>query len=464
MEFSSITFLLIFLPTVILTYFVSPKRFRNIVLLIFSFIFYAWTDLFYLPILIVTILLDYCSGRLIFTLQKKKTTRNIVFIATLFIHLLILLQFKYQLLPLHKICKSVNILSIENLIPIGISIYSLQGLSYIIDLYLNKIKVQKNIIHLATYISFFPQLICGPIVRYSDMSNELESREENYNKISKGYSLFIRGLAKKIFLADNMLLFWWDIQEIDTQSLPILTAWIGILAFSFAVYFYLSGYSEMARGIGKIFGFELPINFNYPYIAKSVSEFWRRWNTTLTVWCKTYIFTAFGKNKGSFFLITLKLLGLWVLTGLWYGHSLNFVLWGLFLGIIIIFEKIFWGGLFSRFPSILQKLYTRIITLLAWVIFAIPDIHQIPKYLQAMFSGKWVDNQTIYLTQKYILLFVICFLCCSNFWYILSLKYEHKRPKLTQWTQVILECILTIVCLIYIISGQVPLTNFFVRF
>ena len=465
MQFSSILFLFLFLPVSVLLYFAVPKRYRNLTLCIFSLLFYMWAEPTAILLLLFIILLDYAAGigisRYRDCLWKKRT----VFFFTLTVNILILLVSKYGLLLPGEIIsgQQKNIVS-AFLLPLGISVYLFQGLSYVIDLYLNRIRVQKNVISLALYIAMFFQIICGPVVRYGDIQSELISREENAVKIGKGYSLFLYGLAKKIFLADHMISLWKSIERIDQSQLTVTTAWMGVISFGFAIYFYFSGYSDMARGIGKIFGFEIPINFNYPYIAKNVAEFWRRWNISLTVWFKSYIFTPLGRNKNAFFLTVFKLLGIWVLMGLWYGGKPNYILWGLYFGIIIIFEKLFFINILEKIPVFFRRIYTVLVVLFGWVIFAVEDVKQIIGYYEAMFAGKLADDRTVYLLVKYLPVFTLCFLCMGNVWHKIALKQESEQSAAFKWLRISGEILLTVFCMMTIISGKNSQNGFFFYF
>lgn len=467
MEFSSYTFLFFFLPATVIVYFLCPKRGRNLVLFLASFAFYAWSEPVYVFLLLGLLVLNYVSGLLLYRFQGNRPTRVFVLTFALGIHLLMLLLFKYRIFfpgTIERILEENHIVS-QTLVPLGISIYVFQGMSYLIDLYLNKIKVQMNPLKLGTYLMFFPQMVCGPIVRYSDMGADLSHREESLNKAAKGYGYFIRGLAKKLFLADGMLVIWRSVEEIGLDQAPVLTAWLGLISFVFALYYYFDGYSDMARGIGKIFGFELPINFNYPFVAKSISEFWRRWNVSLTVWFKTYVFTPLSqKTKDSFFFTTFHLLSLWVLMALWYGGRLNLLLWGLVVGLTVILERMFLSTLLAKLPTVVQKLYTLFFVLLTWVLFAADKARDIPAFFSSLFYGKLFDTTTFYLLRQCWPVLLLCILCSSNVWHTLTLKQDHDHPQAAQWIQIGWEAVLTLGCLVYLIARDTTVTPFFIRF
>lgn len=464
MEFSSVAFIFVFLPIVILVYFAVPRFLRNGVLLFANILFFLWGEAIFVSLLLVVILFTYCFGRLLDHYRERAHLRRIVFWIAILIDGYFILSFKYLLFLPNQIIQNFpgNSIFASVMVPLGFSVYILQSLSYTIDLYQNKIKVQKNIVNLGAYLCFFPLMICGPIIRYSDMAAEMNFRQESFNKIAKGYGIFIKGLAKKIFLADGMLSVWYMVKYLD--SMTVLTAWLGLIAFAFMLYYYFSAYSDMAKGLGKILGFELPNNFNYPYIAKSASEFWRRWNISLTVWFKNYIFTPSGRKKDSFFITMFLLLSLYTLMGLWYGGTLNFIGWGLYFGIIITLEKLFFINLLNKIPTLLQRIYTYFIILIGWAIFATDNLSLASNYIQSLFSGEMINDSTLYFFGQYWILFLIAALCSTNFWHNLFLKYEHKHANVMQWTGVIWESLLTVICLGYIIAGETISHNFFLYF
>lgn len=465
MQFSSVLFLFLFLPTTVLTYFALPERYRNSALCVFNLLFYCWAEPVAVFLLLGVILFDYGAGRGIHRFRDSRWKKRLLFFFAMAVNILILLVCKYKLfVPKGLVTGEMKNLLTAFLVPMGISVYLFQGMSYIIDLYLNRIKVQKNIISLAVFIAMFWQIVCGPVVRYGDIQSELSDRRENSLKIAKGYSLFLYGLAKKMILGDGMIAVWRAVRRIETEELTVISAWFGIICFGFAMYYYFSGYSEMARGIGKIFGFEIPMNFNYPYISKNIAEFWRRWNISLTVWFKSYIFTPLGKNKNSFFLTIFKLLGIWVLMGLWYGGKPNYILWGLYFGIIIIFEKLFFTNILEKIPVFFQRVYTILLIILGWVIFATDDLTQMIGYYEAMFTGKFIDDTAIYLLGKYLPTLFVCFLCMGSFWHTLARKQEAERSIVFKWIRISGEILLTFLCLSIVISGRSQQVGFFFYF
>ena len=455
MYFSSVTFLFLFLPLMCLGYFLTPKGYRNYTLLAANLIFYIWVEPVFFFLLLFIILVDYFSGLSIEKWRQKKSLCKGMIVFSVLTNVAVLLMFKYVLLfpNLIPMVFQQETPILEFVIPLGISIYTLQGLSYLLDLYWNKIKVQKNFVNLAMYISFFPQLVAGPIIRYTDISRDLTTRTVNTTKISKGYGFFIRGLAKKVLLSDILLSTWSSIISNDFSQLSIASAWIGILCFSYGIYLYFSGYSDMARGIFKILGFEVPNNFNYPYVAKSATEFWRRWNISLTVWFKTYIFSKIASHSSSFIIAVAKLLGIWICIGLWYGEEANFWLWGIYFGVIILIEQLFLSSLLEKLPKLLQRCYTFFIVAFGWVIFQMDTLEEILSYFHALFlADLWDSSAGYYLSICWFPL-LLSYFASKNLPHRISGNLENKYPRIFLWSTVGWELILTLLCLIWVASG-----------
>lgn len=465
MYFSSVTFLFLFLPLTVLAYFFTPKGYRNYVILAANFIFYICLEPIFFFLLLFIILVDYFSGLSIERWRKKQIVCKGIIVFSVLTNIVVLLMFKYVFLfpNFVPMVFQEETPLLEFAIPLGISIYILQGLSYLLDLYWNKIKVQKNFVSLAMYISFFPQLVAGPIIRYSDISRDLTTRTVNSTKISKGYGFFIRGLAKKVLLSDTLLSVWSSIISNDFSQLSIVSAWIGILCFSYGIYLYFSGYSDMARGIAKILGFEVPNNFNYPYISKSVTEFWRRWNISLTVWFKTYLFSKIAPHSSSFFLAAAKLLGIWICIGLWYGKEANFLLWGVYFGIVILVEQLFLSTILEKIPKFFQRLYTFFIVIFGWIIFQMDTLEQILTYLNSLFSAPiWNDVSGYYLSICWIPL-ILSYFASKNLSHRISGNLENKYPRIYLWSNVCWELFLTLLCVIWITSGTSSVSFAFLK-
>lgn len=336
MVFSSLIFLFMFLPLTLIIYYISPKVSRNFILFIVSLIFYAWGEPVYIVIMLFSTIFDYANGVLIDKYRNYKGIAKVIFINSIIVNLGILSFFKYYSFIIENINTLFNLnIQVEVLpLPVGISFYTFQTMSYVIDVYLGKVQAQRNIISFGTYVTMFPQLVAGPIVKYSDIDKQLQDRNVTLDRFGEGMELFIRGLALKVLLANNIGLLWTSIKTTPLSELTILTAWIGIIAFAFQIYFDFRGYSAMAQGLGKMFGFDFPENFNYPYISKSVTEFWRRWHISLGSWFREYVYIPLGGNRTGLFKQLRNLFIVWFLTGLWHGANWNFIIWGLYFGFL----------------------------------------------------------------------------------------------------------------------------------
>ena len=373
MLFSSNVFLYYYIPITLVLYFICPRKWRNVVLFLVSLVFYGWGEPVYLFLMLGTIGLNYVCGYLIHKRQKNEQSAKGVLIIGVAANLLILGFFKYagflleSLQAILPFMRGIRIPEIS--LPIGISFYVFQSMSYIIDVYRDDAPVQKDPVAFGTYVTLFPQLIAGPIVRYSDVAQQLESRKENLRDFASGIRLFVVGLGKKVLLANQMGALW----EILQGQPGTLAAWVGIAAYSLQLYFDFSGYSDMARGLGRMFGFEFLINFNYPYIARSITEFWRRWHISLSTWFREYVYIPLGGNRKGMKRQIVNLLIVWGLTGLWHGASWNFLLWGLYYGILLILEKTVLLKVLKKIPAAVCHLYTLVIVMLGWALFFFVD-------------------------------------------------------------------------------------------
>lgn len=395
MVFSSFTFLFVFLPLVLFTYFIVKKRnYRNITLLIFSLIFYAWGEPIYVLLMLVSIIVNYFIA---LKIEKSSKNKRKLMVADVIFNLAIIGFFKYG----NFIIQNINLIFHSDIsqmqlgLPIGISFYTFQILSYVIDVYKRKVPAQKNIINLGMYITLFPQLIAGPIVRYETIADEIENRKETFDQVYSGIRRFIVGLAKKVLIANQMALIADTIYGGDISSTGTVSLWIAAFAYTLQIYFDFSGYSDMAIGLGKVFGFHFLENFNYPYIAKSITDFWRRWHISLSTWFRDYVYIPLGGNRVGKLKWLRNILIVWILTGLWHGASWNFILWGLYYGILLILEKVFLGKVIEKLPKILQHIYTLFFVIIGWVIFRIEDFSQIGIIIQKMFvwqSSGVLDN------------------------------------------------------------------------
>lgn len=406
MVFSSVTFLFIFLPAVLAVYYIVPKGFRSIrntVLLLFSLAFYAYGEPKYVLIMLLSILLNYGFG-LGLGRERSGKIRRFCVIAAICCNLAILFYFKYTGFFVTNLNNLFGLsLRFSVIMPIGISFFTFQGMSYVIDAYRLAVPVQKNPLYVALYISLFPQLIAGPIVRYETVAGQLEDRAETLNGFSSGISRFITGLGKKILLA-NTLGYVADLAF--TTNISLLTtgfAWLGVLCYAFQIYFDFSGYSDMAIGLGRMFGFEFLENFNYPYISKSITEFWRRWHISLSTWFRDYLYIPLGGNRTSKPRWMLNLIIVWLLTGFWHGAAWNFVLWGLYYAVILLIEKLFLHKLLDKAPGFFGHVYTMFLIMIGWVIFRADSLTHIRSLLCVLFgfSGAEPTGQALLFLSDY---------------------------------------------------------------
>lgn len=378
-----------FLPFVLTLYYITPRRFRNLTLFIVDLVFYAWGEPWLVILMLFSILLNYTSGILIGINREKKGLARFIFILSVILNLGLLGFFKYAGFigeTLNMVMPFLNIPILEIALPIGISFYTFQTMSYTIDVYKNTVKVQKNIITFGTYVSLFPQLIAGPIVRYEDVAEQLMHRKETLQGFTDGVKLFLIGLSKKVLLANEMGNLWDAVRESGTQS-GALGSWVGIIAYTFQIYFDFCGYSEMAMGLGKMFGFDFLKNFDYPYISKSITEFWRRWHISLGTWFREYVYIPLGGNRKGRYRQIINIAVVWFLTGLWHGASWNFILWGLYFGVLLMIEKLFMLKVLKKAPAIISHIYSIIIILFGWVLFYFENLNEMGIFLARMFGS-----------------------------------------------------------------------------
>lgn len=378
-----------FLPFVLTLYYITPRRFRNLTLFIVDLVFYAWGEPWLVILMLFSILLNYTSGILIGIKREKKGLARFIFILSVILNLGLLGFFKYAGFigeTLNMVMPFLNIPILEIALPIGISFYTFQTMSYTIDVYKNTVKVQKNIITFGTYVSLFPQLIAGPIVRYEDVAEQLMHRKETLQGFTDGIKLFLIGLSKKVLLANEMGNLWDAVRESGTQS-GALGSWVGIIAYTFQIYFDFCGYSEMAMGLGKMFGFDFLKNFDYPYISKSITEFWRRWHISLGTWFREYVYIPLGGNRKGLYRQIINIAVVWFLTGLWHGASWNFILWGLYFGVLLMIEKLFMLKVLKKAPAIISHIYSIIIILFGWVLFYFENLNEMGIFLARIFGS-----------------------------------------------------------------------------
>lgn len=432
MVFSSILFLCIFLPLTVLLYYILPHRFRNFALLVVSLIFYAWGEPKYILIMLFSTAFDFTNGILLEKFDKKDKVRRLILIISLAVNLGILLFFKYTDFAIENINKAAGtgIPLLQLALPIGISFYTFQTLSYTIDVYRRKVSVQHNIIDFGMYICLFPQLIAGPIVRYCDIEKQIRGRRESGKLLWRGMIRFSIGLAKKVLLA-NRIGALWDELKASADTAPALTLWLGALAFAFQIYFDFSGYSDMAIGLGQMFGFIFPENFRYPYYADSITDFWRRWHITLGTWFREYVYIPLGGNRKGIARQVINLLTVWFLTGLWHGAEWNFILWGLYWFVLLTAEKLFLNKLLERLPAVCRHIYALLFILIGWVIFACDDISLLGTYFAGLFGANGcADSMTLYYLLSYGLIFALMIVGCTRLPLIMMKKLNARlSPK-----------------------------------
>ena len=407
MVFSSVLFIFRFLPIAMILYFLTPNKFKNLTLLLVSLIFYSWGEPKYFLIMVASIFVDYFVSRGIEKSRNNKKVSIMLLSISILFNLGILFFFKYFNFFLENINNilGLSLKYVKITLPLGISFYTFQTMSYTIDVFLGKVKAEKNIINFGAFVCLFPQLIAGPIVKYTDINLELKHRKIDIKQIQDGIELFILGLGSKVLIANNMGAFWSEIEGKGFDGIGTVIAWISVLAFAFQIYFDFSGYSLMAIGLGKILGFNFPRNFNYPYISKSITEFWRRWHITLGSWFKEYVYIPLGGNRVGKLRIYINLFIVWFLTGFWHGASYNFILWGLYFFVLISIEKAFLFKFLEKY-KIISHIYSIFFILLGWTIFAVVDLEQLKILLKQMFSIS-KNNQWIYYVRNYGITFII---------------------------------------------------------
>ncbi|WP_330949202.1 MBOAT family O-acyltransferase [Virgibacillus sp. MG-45] len=415
MVFSSSVFLFLFLPIVLITYFVAPKRLKNFVLLVASLFFYAWGEPKFVFIMIISIIVNYIFGIVVDLNRNNRLKIKLILGSMVFINLLILGIFKYMNFIIENINSILDTsLSNPNIpLPIGISFFTFQAMSYVIDVYRKDGSVQRNPFNLALYISLFPQLIAGPIVRYQTVAAQINSRVSDLPRILYGIKRFIIGLGKKMILANNCGFVADQVFSQSTNDMSLGIAWIGIIAYTLQIYFDFSAYSDMAIGLGKIFGFDFLENFNYPYISKSVTEFWRRWHISLGSWFRDYLYIPLGGNRKGQLITYRNLFIVWLATGIWHGASWTFIAWGLYYGALIMLEKAFLGNLLQKIPRIFQHVYTLVLVMIGWVFFRSETFSYAFSYIGVMFglhgNEIWDIDAQFYFFQYGIILMIAIF-------------------------------------------------------
>lgn len=453
MVFTSINFLYYFLPTVLILYFIVPKKYKNLLLLISSLLFYFYGEPKYIILMIIEIVLAYFEARLIEKYKSKE-----IFIFSIFIHVLLLCIFKYTNFLITNIngIFNTNISLLNIVLPIGISFYTFQIISYLIDVYKGKVKAQKNFISLATYVSLFPQLIAGPIVRYETINDELDNRKQTFNDFSSGISRFIIGLSKKVLIA-NILGELCNIFILSNEK-TVLFYWIYGISYSLQIYFDFSAYSDMAIGLGRMFGFHFMENFDYPYISKSITEFWRRWHISLSSWFKDYVYIPLGGSREGTFKLIRNILIVWLLTGLWHGSEWTFVIWGMFIGILLVIEKLLLNKYIEKLPSIVRRIYTLFIIMISFIIFSGSNINESFNNIVGLFnfSNPFINKFTIHYLKDYGLVLIIAIFLSTPILKntIIKLKENKKINSIINILDIIVLLILLVIVTSYLIDSS----------
>jgi alginate O-acetyltransferase complex protein AlgI len=428
--FSSLVFMFAYLPITLLAYYLVPRQGRNIFLFIVNLIFYGWGEPKLVLLMVFNIFFNYIGGWLVDKYRADAKKKKLFLILTCVLDIAILAVFKYT----GMITETLNMLPFLNIpelqisLPIGISFYTFQTMSYVIDVYRDDAPVSKNFINFGTYVALFPQLIAGPIVRYRDVAEQLVNRRETLEMFTRGVKLFMVGLAKKVIIANTMGTLTTNIFA-TTDENGVVGTWVGMIAYTFQIYFDFSGYSDMACGLGNMMGFEFLKNFNYPYIAKSITDFWRRWHISLSTWFKEYVYIPLGGNRKGVKRQILNLLIVWGLTGLWHGAAYNFVLWGLYYGLLLILEKFVLKKFLDRLPSFVQHIYTLFIIIIGWGLFYFTDVGQLGEFMVDLFNfGNGIcGNQAFNLIMSNLPMLIIAAVASTPLATTLYTRFEHTR-------------------------------------
>ena len=450
MLFSSNVFLFAFLPSILLIYFICPRRLRNTVLLLWSLVFYGWGEPVYLFLMIFTILLNYVFGAWIHGRITAGKPAKAILAVGVAANLSLLGFFKYAgffVTQLKAILPFMaNVQAPEISLPIGISFYIFQSMSYVIDVYRKDAPVQKNPLTFGTYVTLFPQLIAGPIVRYADVALQMNERKESISQFSSGVQRFVLGMAKKVLLANTMGQLW----ELLQVQQGTLAAWVGIIAYALQIYFDFSGYSDMAIGLGRMFGFAFLENFNYPYISKTITEFWRRWHISLSTWFKEYVYIPLGGNRKGLPRQILNLLVVWGLTGFWHGASWNFLLWGLYYAVLLIIEKLFLLKVLKKLPGFICHIYSMVLVLFGWVLFFFEDTTALIGFFRRLFTPATVTAQCGNVILSYVPMLAISIFAAMPIMKTLGDKVGHKP--VVRYAKLGAVAVLMVLCVASLVS------------
>ena len=452
MIFSSIPFLFFFFPLFILLYFTLPFKYKNYILLLFSLIFYAWGEPIYILLMIFSSIVDFINGKNIEKHKDDNKKKKIYLIISIIINISLLGFFKYADFFIKVINNILNLdIPLLNLgLPIGISFFTFQTMSYSIDVYRGDVKAEKDFLTFMTYVCMFPQLIAGPIVRYETVSSELHKRDINFKKFADGFTRFLRGLFKKVLIANNIGLLFTLITSSEVNDISIMTGVLAIVSYAFQIYFDFSGYSDMAIGMGNMCGFTFLENFNYPYISKSITEFWRRWHISLSSWFKDYVYIPLGGSRVNILKNIRNILIVWILTGFWHGASWNFIFWGLYYGILLLLEKFVLKKYIDKLPDFVKHIYTIVLVFIGWMIFAFDDSKYLFEFIKALTSNKFVDSAFLYYFKNYFLILVIATLFSLPVYP--KVKEKMNNTIFTSLLSISIYVILFIITLSYLVS------------
>lgn len=458
MVFSSLLFLFRFLPVALLAYYAAPRRYRNGILFVASLIFYGWGEPVYILLLLFSTVVDFIHGKLVYRLkgEGKIGGAKLAVASSVVINLSLLCIFKYTdfLIGAWNAAAGAGVPALNLALPIGISFYTFQTMSYTIDVYRGKAGVQTSIVAFGAYVAMFPQLIAGPIVRYSTIAEELTERKETLSCFSEGIVLFAAGLGKKVLFANQLGQIWDEIIHIAPDERSVLMAWIGVFAFGMQIYFDFSGYSDMAMGLGRMFGFHFPENFHYPYESKSITEFWRRWHISLGTWFKEYVYFPLGGSRRGRALQFRNILIVWLLTGIWHGAGWNFLLWGLYFAALLLAEKFFLLGLLEKCPSFIRWLYAMFAVYMGWVLFAFDDMGQGILYFRQLFGAAGisaVNTRTFYLFFTNLLLMAAAAIGATSL--PASFCREHVQEKTLFILEPLFVCTVLLLSTAYLVNA-----------
>jgi alginate O-acetyltransferase complex protein AlgI len=450
--FSGLPFLFFFLPAALGLYYLAPRRAKNGVLCLVSIVFYAWGEPVYVTLMLFSIILNFSYGQW----ARRHGPRRPALFLTVCLNLALLGFFKYAGFLADSVnALGANIPAPDLPLPIGISFYTFQALSYVFDVHRGRCAAQSSLIDFGCYLAMFPQLIAGPIVRYVSVAEQLRGRRETLAAFGEGIRLFALGLSKKVLLANQIGVLWETCRATPLDDLSVLAAWLGICAFACQIYFDFSGYSDMALGLGRMFGFSFPLNFRYPYIARSVTDFWRRWHMTLSAWFREYVYIPLGGNRVAAPRHILNIAAVWTLTGLWHGASWNFALWGAYFGLLLILEKYVWAHLLQKAPVWFGHIYCLTAVLVSWVFFSFESAGDALRYLGLMFGRATVyaDDFALYHMLSFGPLFIICAIGATPIPAGLWRRLTQGRPGLAGWSGAALSAGALFLCLAYIVSS-----------